>query len=139
MKILEVMHTGVSIVEADAPLRAVAKRMREEDIGAVPVRSGGEIVGLITDRDIACRGVAGDRDVSELTARDVMTPNPTSCSPDDEVEAVLELMEAKQIRRIPVLDEERRPVGMLSLGDLCQRLPTRTAGDVLRTVAAHHR
>lgn len=139
MKILEVMHTGVSIVEADAPLRAVAKRMREEDIGAVPVRAGGEIVGLITDRDIACRAVAGDRDVSELTARDVMTPNPTSCSPDDEVEAVLELMEAKQIRRIPVLDEERRPVGMLSLGDLCQRLPTRTAGDVLRTVAAHHR
>jgi CBS domain-containing protein len=139
MKIMEVRHTGVSIVEADTPLRAVAKRMRDEDIGAVPVRAGGEIVGLITDRDIACRAVAGERDVSQLTARDVMTPSPTSCSPDDEVEAVLELMEAKQIRRIPVLDEARRPVGMLSLGDLCQRLPTRTAGDVLRTVAAHHR
>lgn len=138
MKVKDVMHTGVCVVDADTPVKAIARRMRDEDIGAVPVKADGKIVGLITDRDIALRGVAGDEDLAKIKARDVMTPHLVACSPGDDIDEALDLMESNQVRRLPVLDADKRPVGILSLGDLCSRLPAKTAGAVLRSVAAHH-
>ena len=93
---------------------------------------------MVTDRDIAVRGLANGRDVSKLTARDVMTKGVTWCRDSDNAAAAARLMETKHIRRLPVIDEKKRMVGMLSLGDISHAASQRTAAEMLKAVSAHH-
>jgi CBS domain-containing protein len=92
--------------------------MRDTDVGAVPVRADGQLVGIVTDRDITCRAVADGGDINKLTAKEVMTKDVTCCSPEDDVTVAIKAMEAKKIRRMPVTDSHRTMIGMLSLGDI---------------------
>ncbi len=73
MKIREVMHKGVEVMAPDAPVAKLAEKMRDKDIGAIPIGSSSQIVGMVTDRDITIRAVANGKDMSKLTAQDVMT------------------------------------------------------------------
>jgi CBS domain-containing protein len=139
MKVRDVMHKGIAFVEPNASLKQIAKRMRDEDVGAIPVRADGQLVGIVTDRDIACRAVANNDDLSALTARDVMTKNVACCSPDDDIAIAIKAMEAKKIRRLAVDDAQKGTVGMLSLGDISHKVPNELSGEVLRAVSAHHR
>jgi CBS domain-containing protein len=93
---------------------------------------------MITDCDIAIRCVAKGRDTSKLTAKDVMTAGVVHCRDTEEVEDAIRIMEGKQIRRLPVLDEAKRMVGMISLGDISHALPQAIAGEVTKAVSAHH-
>jgi CBS domain-containing protein len=138
MKVKDVMHKGATFVEAQASVRQVAKRMRETDVGAIPVKADGQLVGIVTDRDIACRALGNGGELSTLTARDIMTKNVVCCSLDDDVQDAIKVMETKQIRRMPVMDNHKMMVGMLSLGDISQRVSKQTAGEVLRAVSGHH-
>lgn len=138
MKVKDVMHKGAQLVEQSTPVTEIAKRMRDFDIGALPVTSKGHIVGMITDRDLACRALANGADLAKLTAKDVMTKNALCCSPDDDVETAVETMEAKKIRRLAVTDENHAVLGMLSLGDISTKLSKQACGEVLRAVSAHH-
>jgi len=138
MKVREAMHQGVVCVSPDTPVREIAHRMKEEDIGAIPVKADGELVGMVTDRDIACRGLGDGADVSSLTARDVMTKGAICCLASDELQDAVAIMEGQKIRRLPVVDRLEL-VGMLSLGDVSRRAAQRLSGEVLRSVSGHHR
>jgi CBS domain-containing protein len=138
MKVKEIMHEGVECVAPDTPVELVAKKMLDEDIGAIPVRRDGRLIGIITDRDIALRAVAGGRDLYKLTAGDIMTSSVTSCRDDAEVDDALQLMETRHIRRLPVLNESDSLVGMLSVGDVTGAMPRDVTGDLMRAVSAHH-
>jgi CBS domain-containing protein len=138
MKVRKAMHKGVIWVSPDTPVRELASKMRENDIGAIPVGENDRLIGMVTDRDIVCRGLADGKDVSTLTARDVMTSGIISCEDDEDIEDALELMEKKKIRRLPVIDEDKRLVGMLSLGDVSHAVPEELSGQVLKAVSAHH-
>lgn len=138
MKVKEVMHTGVSWVEPDTSVAEVAKRMRSEDIGAVPVGEHDRLIGMVTDRDITCRGTAEGAHPNELTARDVMSKGIVFCRDEEDVDDALRIMEEKKIRRLPVLNEEKRMVGMLSLGDISSKVSESLSGEIMRAVSAHH-
>ena len=138
MKVKDVMHKGAICVEPRTSLADIAKRMRDDDIGALAVREDGHLVGFVTDRDIACRAFPRAEDVSRLTAQDVMTSNVVCCGADDDIEAAVTVMESKKIRRLPVTDGHKTMVGMLSLGDISHKVKRDLSGDVLRAVSAHH-
>jgi CBS domain-containing protein len=109
------------------------------DIGAIPIGDGDKLIGMVTDRDIVCKGLAGDRfDLATATARDVMTRGIHTCRADDELEAAVHHMETLQIRRLPVIDRNKRMVGILSLGDVGQAAREPVSASCLKRVAAHH-
>src|SRR5579883_1057558 len=120
MKVKNVMHEGVTWVSPETPIMEVATKMKREDIGAIPVGENDRLVGMITDRDIVCRGVAEGKDVAALKASDVMTKGITYCRTEDNLKDALDTMEKHRIRRLPVLNENKRMIGMLSLGDISQ-------------------
>jgi len=138
MKVKEVMHAGVTFVEPTASLKEIATRMRDDDVGAIPVRADGQLLGIVTDRDITCRAAANSEDLSNLTARDVMTENVACCSPEDDIAMAITAMETKKIRRLAVADSQFGTVGMPSLGDLLHGASKKLTGEVLRAVSGHH-
>lgn len=138
MKVRNVMHQGATWVAPSTPVSEIAKRMRDTDVGAIPVKADGQLVGIVTDRDITCRALADSGDVAKMTAKDVMTKDVVCCSPDDDVNVAVEVMEAKQIRRLPVTDSHKNMIGMLSLGDISHKVGKELSGEVLRAVSGHH-
>src|SRR5262245_47727815 len=138
MKVKDVMHQGAEWVAPQTPLLEVARKMRDLDIGSVPIGENGRLIGMVTDRDIACRGVANGRDIAKLTARDVMSKGILYCRDSEQLEDALRIMEQKQVRRLPVINDRKRMVGMLSLGDIADAAPHELSGEVVAAVSAHH-
>lgn len=138
MKVKEMMHKGVEWVSPDTPVTTLAKKMKKYDVGALPVGENDRLIGMVTDRDIAVRGVANGKDISKLTARDVMTKGVIWCRASDSANDAARLMETKHVRRLPVINESKRMVGMLSLGDISHAASQRTATEVIKAVSAHH-
>ncbi|MEY9563411.1 putative transcriptional regulator [Sinorhizobium fredii] len=101
MRTEEAMHSGVRWIGPETDLRTIARIMKEEDIGALPVGENDRLIGMVTDRDITLRALANGRDVSSLTARDVMTREIVYCRTSESVEDAIHLMESKKIRRLP--------------------------------------
>jgi CBS domain-containing protein len=138
MKVKDVMHKGATSVAPNASLQDIAKRMRDNDIGVVPVTENGHLVGILTDRDIVCRAVADTSNLGKLTARDVMTRDVVCCSPDDDIDIAIDVMETKLVRRLPVTDSHKAMVGMLSFGDISHKVGKELSGEVLRALSGHH-
>jgi CBS domain-containing protein len=138
MKVESIMHKGVEWVSPDTTIAAVAKKMQQFDIGAIPVGENDRLIGMVTDRDIAIRGLANGKDPSKLTARDVMTKGVIYCRDNEDVEEAARTMESKQIRRLPVIDANKRMVGMISLGDVSRVALQEVTAEVIRAVSAHH-
>ncbi|MFJ8928762.1 MULTISPECIES: CBS domain-containing protein [unclassified Streptomyces] len=113
----EVMTPGVVAVRPDASLVEAAQLMRAQDIGDVLVADEMQVVGVLTDRDIALRAVADGADPLTVSAEAVCTPHPVAIGPDDEVSAAVALMREYAVRRLPVV-QDGQAVGMVSLGDL---------------------
>jgi CBS domain-containing protein len=113
--------------------------MRDDDVGAIPVRTDGPLVCIVTDRDITCRAVAHDGNISKLTAQDVMTKDVVCCSPEDDLTMAIKAVESKKIRRPPVTGAHKTMIGMLSLGDISHKASSELSSEVLRAVSAHHR
>ena len=119
MKVKDAMHKGVDWVHPDTPVTALAKLMREHDIGAIPIGENDQLIGMVTDRDIVCKGVTQDSFAAHrATARDVMTPGIHCCREDD--------------------DLAKRMVGILSLGDVSHAASTDLLSECVKTVSAHH-
>jgi CBS domain-containing protein len=121
MQIREVMTERAEVISSQAPAIEAAAKMRDLDIGALPVCDGEKLEGLLTDRDIAVRLVAEGLDASMTKVNEIMTPGATYCFDDQTLDEAASVMEAAQIRRLPILDRDKRLVGMLSLGDLAVR------------------
>jgi CBS domain-containing protein len=132
------MHKGVEWVSPETPVKVLANIMREQDIGAIPIGENDRLIGMVTDRDVTVRAVANGRDVSALTAKDIMTRGIVWCRDADDVTHAANVMQSKQIRRLPVIDKNKRMVGILSLGDLSHSATERTAVAVTKAVSAHH-
>lgn len=138
MKVKDVMHKGAEWVAPQTSVANVAQKMRDLDIGAIPVGENDRLIGMVTDRDIACRGVANGKDCTKLTARDVMSKGIFYCSDTEELEDALRVMEQKQVRRLPVINDKKRMVGILSLGDVAQAASHELSGEVTAAVSGHH-
>lgn len=139
MKVSEVMHAPAAWVEADTPVTDVALQMAEMDVGAIPVGKGDRLVGMITDRDLALRVLAEKRDPQTTRADEVMSPGVIWCRTEEDVEGAIHLVDQKKVRRLPVLNERKRLVGMLSLGDVAHGTGLQLVGELARAVAGHHR
>jgi CBS domain-containing protein len=116
--IRDVMTADPRTVKSDAPIAEAAKAMKEADAGAVVVQDNGAPTGILTDRDIAIRAVAEGRD-PDTPVSEVATTDVTALSADDSIEDAVKLMREKDIRRLPVVDDDKT-VGIVSLGDLAQ-------------------
>jgi len=136
MKISDVMTSEVEVIRPDATLEQAAEKMRSLDIGPLPVCDGERLVGMITDRDITIRATAAGKDPKTTRISDVMTSDIAYCFADQEIEEAALLMQEKQLRRLAVVDRNKRLVGIISLGDLTVRSGDRElSGDVLEEVS----
>ena len=133
MYVKQVMTSNVNYVAPDALIPVVARLMRDEDIGSVPVAENDRLIGMITDRDLVVRLLADGGDLSAARARDVMSPKILYCVEDQSVDDVLNNMADNQVRRLPVINRQKRLVGMVSLGDL-SRAADKRAGSALREI-----
>jgi len=138
MKVRDAMHKGAEWVTPQTAVADVAQRMRDLDIGAIPVGENDRLIGMVTDRDITCRGVANGKDCATLTARDIMSKGIFYCNDTEDLEDALRIMEQKQVRRLPVINDKKRMVGMLSLGDVAHAASHELSGEVTAAVSAHH-
>lgn len=116
-KISEVMTTDVKVVRPDETVQRAARMMADLDVGAIPVCDGRRLQGMITDRDITIRAMADGRG-ADTPVREVMTSEVVWCTENDDSQDVLNRMAEQQIRRIPVVDQDRNLVGIVALGDL---------------------
>ena len=108
MKVKEAMHKGVDWVSPDTPVTELAKLMREHDIGAIPIGENDRLIGMVTDRDIVCKGLAQDNfDALRATARDVMTPGIHCCRDDDDLAKAVQHMEKLKVPQITCDQQEQ--------------------------------
>ena len=121
MRVKDVMTSPVEVVEPGTSVVAAAGRMRAANVGSLPVGEGDLLLGMITDRDIVVRCVADGIDCHRRTVRDVMSAELLVCFDDQPVEEALRLMTEYRVRRLPVLDQKQRLVGIVSLDDLSDR------------------
>ena len=129
------MSKDVTWVGPDISLQDAAGKMRDLDIGCLPVGKDDRLIGMITDRDIACRAVAAGKDPAKTPIGEAMSKGVTYCFDDQEIGEAAHLMEKKQIHRLPVLNRQKRMVGMLSFGDIGLHASHELTGEVVEAVA----
>ena len=134
-KISEVMSKNVVCLSPEATLQEVASRMKGLDCGAIPVCENDRLAGMGTDRDIVVKAVAGGKDIGAVTAREVMSTPVVWCFDHQEIGEAARLMEVRQIRRLLVVDENKRLVGIVSLGDISTRGFEELSGEILEAVS----
>jgi CBS domain-containing protein len=134
MRVSECMTRDVEIANPGQTIRRAAETMARVDAGVLPVGENDRLVGMITDRDIAVRGVAGGKG-PDATVRDVMSAEVKYCYEDDDADAVLKTMADLQVRRLPVLNRDKRLVGIVSLSDLAHNGQAARAGEALGEIA----
>ncbi|SDR29844.1 CBS domain-containing protein [Rhizobiales bacterium GAS113] len=139
MKVKGAMHKGVEWVGPDTPVTELAKLMCKHDVGAIPIGENDRLIGMVTDRDIVCKGLAENKfDARRATAREVMTPGIHCCREDDDLAKAARHMEGLKVRRLPVMNKSKRMVGILSLGDLSRSAPVDLLSEWVKSVSAHH-
>ncbi len=139
MKVKDAMHKGVDWVSPETPITEIAKLMRAHDIGCIPIGEDDQLIGMVTDRDIVCKGLANkDFNAARATARDVMTDGIHCCREDDDLAKAMHHMETLKIRRLPVINKNKRMVGMISMGDVSQFANAELAAQYVKSVSAHH-
>jgi CBS domain-containing protein len=139
MKVKDSMHKGVDWVSPDTPVTELAKLMRDHDVGAIPIGEKDRLVGIVTDRDIVCKGLAQDSfDARRATARDVMTAEIHCCREDEDLAKAVRHKEELKVRRLPVINKSKRMIGMLSLGDVSHSAPVDLLSECIKSVSAHH-
>ena len=137
MPISDLMTQAVETIAPEATLQEAAQRMRAATIGALPVREGNHLVGILTERDLVARAVAEGLDPKTARVREVMTPDLITCYADQDITEASRLMRERQIRHLVVVDRDHRPVGMMSLRDvpMPERVDALTEGSMLTGTA----
>lgn len=135
MKIKEIMTNDVEIVQPSDTLQIAAQKMREQDVGFLPVFDGDELIGVVTDRDLTLRAMADGANPREILGRDIMTSPAIYCFEDQEVEDAARLMHLNRIRRLVILHRRDASLaGVISLGDLVGTIDDRVTSNVMRSV-----
>jgi CBS domain-containing protein len=132
----DIMHAGATCISANQSLQHAAYQMRDLDVGALPICSDdGSPIGIVTDRDIVVKCIANGVDPASMTAGQLAQTRPFTIDPSADVDDVLSLMTEHQIRRLPVIDNQR-VVGMISEADLARHLPDQAVGQFIEAVCA---
>lgn len=134
MKVSEVMTRNVRVINREETIRDAARIMTEIDAGIVPVASDGRLVGMLTDRDIAVRAVAAGKG-PETRVDEVMSAEVKYCFEDEDLDDVCGNLGDQQVRRLPVLDRDKRLVGILSLGDIAVEARGEGTGETLAAIS----
>ena len=134
MNVREIMTSNVECLAPDASLKDIAQEMKSLDVGFIPVCENDRLVGTVTDRDIVIRAVAEGMDINTCKARNIMSREIIYAFDDDDVKTVAEKMREKDVRRILILDKEKRLVGVVSIGDI-SKVEEKVSGKTLRDIA----
>ena len=136
MRIREIMSTPAATTRPEEPLDSAARMMWECDCGSIPVvDESGRLAGIVTDRDIAMAAWTKGKSLKEIATAEAMARQVYTCRPDDPIEDAEKLMSRQQIRRLPVVDGEGHPVGIVSLGDIARCTAPGGDADVARSLA----
>ena len=130
----DIMTPGVETVTSAQTLQSAARLMEGGDFGSVPVVDDGRLVGILTDRDIVARAVAQGLDTASMEVRCVLTPDPVTAGPDDDVDDALELMATHRLRRLPVV-ENGQLVGIVSQADVALDAKARKTGEMVQEIS----
>lgn len=135
MQIKDVMTRKVDLIDPTTAIIDAARIMRDSDVGVLPVGAGDRLVGVVTDRDIVVRALANNKSADSTPVREAMTERVLYCFEDESAKDVAKNMGAQQVRRLPVMDRDKRLVGMVSLGDLSTGGAAREAGAALNLIS----
>jgi len=135
MRVRDVMTATPAVCAPNSTLREVAVTMVRYHCGEVPIVDGGSLVGVVTDRDVTCRGIASGMDPDTATAEKVMTIAPATVSPDAEIDGAIRLMEEHRILRLPVVDVRGKLIGIISVSDIVQIGYRKRIGDLMQEVS----
>jgi CBS domain-containing protein len=133
MKVKEIMTTNVECVGPDTGIIELANKMKTLDVGFIPVCENDRLVGTVTDRDIVVRGIAGGKDISTTRARDVMTKDTFWSFEDQDIKDVAKQMREKDVRRMLILNQDKRLVGVVSIGDIA-KVEEKESGKTLKDI-----
>lgn len=134
-KVRDVMSHRPRCVSPDTPVSEAAELMESEDVGALPVLDGEELAGMITDRDIVIRAVAKGKDPRGMPVREVSTRDVVSVRSDDDLSEVLKLMASYQVRRLPVVDDDNRLIGVVAQADVAQEAKEKAVGQMVEEIS----
>lgn len=135
-QIKDVMSANFKFMAPESPISQVAQQMRDMDCGFMPLAENDKMIGMITDRDITVRAIAEGKDPANTPARDVMTAKTYYCYDDQDIEEVCNNMGEIQVRRLPVVNREKRLVGIVSMGDLAQSASRPNVGQTQQQITA---
>jgi CBS domain-containing protein len=133
--IRDTMTTDPRSITPGAPVVEAARLMRDEDIGSLPVTDEGRLVGMLTDRDIAVRVVAEGRNPDSTTVGEVLSPHPVAAMPDQDLDEALHLMAQHQVRRLPVVEDDDRLVGILAQADVALEEKEKKTGELVESIS----
>lgn len=134
-KIREVMTRDVEVINPKDTLRDAAEKMRSLNVGPLPVCDGQRVLGMITDRDIVVRAIAVGKDPASTPVSEAMSSGIQWCFEDDDVDSVLARMKEHQLRRFIVVDQNKKLVGIVALGDLSQEVSEAKVGEALEGIS----
>jgi CBS domain-containing protein len=135
MIVRDIMTRGAQVVHPDSTVQQAAQMMKDLDIGPLPVCDGRRIVGMVTDRDITIRSTATGKDPTRQPVREVMTNEVLYCRDGEDVAVATRIMQDNQVRRLMVIDDDNRLVGIVSLGDVANETDEDVAGETLEAVS----
>ncbi len=136
MQVQEIMTCNAETINAEATLIEAAQKMKQLEVGALPVWDSGQLAGMVTDRDITVRGTAQGMDPATTRVDEIMSPQVYYCFEDDDIHEAAEMMEEKSIHRLLVLDENDEPVGFVSLADFAVKCQDeRLAWEILEKIS----
>jgi CBS domain-containing protein len=139
MQLKHIMTEYVEVIAPESSIQEAAAQMRSLDVGVLPVSNEGCLVGMLTDRDLTIRAVADGRDPKNTTVKEVMSQDVAYCFEDQDLEEAEWVMDKRQIRRLPILDRDKRLVGIVSLGDIAIKAEENGAGETLQKVSESSR
>jgi CBS domain-containing protein len=134
-KVREVMTDRPRCVTMETPISEVAQLMESEDIGSLPVLEGDQLAGMITDRDIVVRAIAQGKDPRGMPVREVASRELVTVYADDDLSNALKKMASQQVRRLPVVDEENRLVGILAQADVALEVKEKAVGEMVEEIS----
>ena len=133
--ITDVMTDNLCAIDADKPVAYAAKMMRDEDVGLAPIVEGQKLVGTLTDRDIAVRVVAEGKDPDSTKVRDIATTRLVTVDPGQDLDEALRLMAQHQVRRLPVVEEDGKLVGLVAQADIAEHASDAQTGKVVEKIS----
>jgi CBS domain-containing protein len=134
-QVRDAMTSDPCAIDAGKDVSYAAKMMRDEDVGIAPIVEGNQLVGVLTDRDIATKVVAEGKDPKTTPVRDVASTNLVTAEPDQDLDEAIRLMAKHQIRRLPVVEEDGKLVGVLAQADVAREGSDRETGELVEQIS----